>query len=84
MKSELEISKKFGELIMETRRAGHAIYFVQIKGKWCLRFNYIYRDGKSVAFFEDSPNEALKKGIEFIEENRVKDDEDLYRPYIMK
>ena len=31
MKNELEISKKFGELIMETRRAGHAMYFVQVK-----------------------------------------------------
>ena len=85
MKSESEdISKKFGKLIMETRLAGHAMYFVQAKGKWCLRFNYIYRDAKSVAFFEDSSDEVLEKGIEFIENNRIKDCNDEYRPYKME
>jgi hypothetical protein len=75
--------KMFSKLVTETRNTGHCMYFVSKKGKWCLRFNTIYRDRGSVAFFGDDPDEAMSQAVEFIKLNRVEDEGNVYRPFVI-
>jgi hypothetical protein len=77
------IAARFAELVTETRNTGHCMYFVSKKGKWCLRFNTVYRDGGSVAFFGDGPDEAIEQAVKFIEANRTEENNNVYRPFIL-
>jgi hypothetical protein len=73
--------KEFERLTTETRQCGHNLYFVTKAQKWCLRFPNVYRNGQSVAFLNKNLNTCFKQAVEFIKENRIKDDKNHYRPY---
>lgn len=74
---------EFENIVSQTRIGGHSIYFVANKKKWCLRLTVVYREGKSVAFFNEDLNVCFQDAVDFIKANRVKDNEH-YRPWRMK